>query len=162
MHYIRIGKLGHIARMLNPKNRNGPVACTTYPTKPGESCRKAITAQERIEASILTHTTWMSDPPERKTVTLLIYEVGPNGITINTQKEFDDEAQWKYLEEMLKSKVEKRIAERISLAHHKLPELFKQIKTDTKITYPFKYGCMSREYMYPELGNQLEKEHCTR
>jgi hypothetical protein len=72
MHYIRIGKLGHIARMLNPKNRNGPVACTAYPTKPGESCRKAITAQERIEASILTHTTWMSDPPERKTVTLLI------------------------------------------------------------------------------------------
>jgi hypothetical protein len=78
------------------------------------------------------------------------------------QKEFDDEAQWKYLEEMLESKVEKRIAERISLAHHKLPELFKQIKTDTKITYPFKYDCMSGEYMCPELGNQLEKEHCTR
>jgi hypothetical protein len=42
-HYIRIGKIGNIARMLNPKNRNGPVACSSHPTKPGEPSKKART-----------------------------------------------------------------------------------------------------------------------
>ncbi len=65
-HYIRIGKIGNIARMLNPKNRSGPVACSSYPTKPGKPSKKARNDEERVKASILTHNAWMSDPHGKK------------------------------------------------------------------------------------------------
>jgi hypothetical protein len=62
-HYIRIGKYGTIARMINPKLRSGPVAGNFYPTLPGEPIRRAINDHERKEASILTHIAWMDNPP---------------------------------------------------------------------------------------------------
>jgi hypothetical protein len=52
--------------MTNPKFRKGPVAGNFYPTKPGEPIERAINNSERKEASILTHSTWMSDPPRNK------------------------------------------------------------------------------------------------
>jgi hypothetical protein len=48
--------------MINPKQRSGPVACKKYPTKTGEDTRYAINNEERQEASLLTHTAWMTDP----------------------------------------------------------------------------------------------------
>jgi len=56
--------------MLNPKSRNGPVACSSYPTKPGEPSRKARNDKERVEASIITHKAWMSNPPGKKKLPL--------------------------------------------------------------------------------------------
>jgi hypothetical protein len=56
---------------------------------------------------------------------------------------------------MLNNKVSEETVERIRLAHQKLPKLFRQIQTDTKMTYPFKYDCISGEYLYPDLEKKL-------
>jgi hypothetical protein len=45
-HYICIGKYGNIARMINPKQRCGPVAGNFYPTLPGEPIRRTINDYE--------------------------------------------------------------------------------------------------------------------
>ena len=58
---------------------------------------------------------------------------------------------------MLTDKVSTEIAERVRMAHQKLPKLFHQIKTDTKITYPFKYDCTTGEYLFPALEKNLRK-----
>jgi len=120
MHYMRIGKYGIIARMTNPKNQSGPVACSTYPMAVGKAGRKAISDAECVEAIILTHTAWMSDPPGQKTCNFLDIiedDIGPRGINVNAGKIFDDESQWKYLEDMLENKVDEEIAKRIIFAH---------------------------------------------
>ena len=159
-HSIRIGKYGTLARMTNPQPRSGPVAGSFYPTKPGEPIRRATNDHERKEASILTHEAWMNNPPGEKNCHFLdIVEdaVGPNGITITPEKIFDNEAKWKYLGGDLNEKVTDEIAKRISLAHQRLPEIFRQISTDTKITYPFKYDCITGEYLYPTLEANLRK-----
>jgi len=125
-HYIRIGKIGNIARMLNPKNRSGPVACSSYPTKPGELSKKARNDEERVEASILTHKAGMSNLPGKKNchfIDIIEDSVGPNGVNINTEKVFDDAAQWNFLEDMLKNKVDEEMVERISFAHKKTPNI---------------------------------------
>lgn len=44
------------------------------------------------------------------------------------------------------------------VSNEKLPELLCQIKTETKITYPFKYDCISGEYLYPDLNKKLQKK----
>jgi hypothetical protein len=66
-HYIRIGKYGTTARMTNPKPRTGPMAGSQYPSKPGEHIRLAVNDHERREASLLTHSTWIGDPPVDRT-----------------------------------------------------------------------------------------------
>jgi hypothetical protein len=58
---------------------------------------------------------------------------------------------------MLKNQVDEEMVERILFAHKKLPTLFKQIKTETKIIYPFKNDCSSGTYLYPELEANLRK-----
>jgi len=50
-------------------------------------------------------------------------EVGPNGIIINPDKDFDTEAEWKYLEGILEHKTDVETVEKIKIAHKKLPEL---------------------------------------
>ena len=107
-HYIHIGKHGNIARMINPKQRNGPVACSYFPAKPGEPIKKALNDEERKEANIRTRNAWMSDPPGKKNCHFLdIIEdrVGPHNITINADKVSDADAQWRYLEQMLDGKI---------------------------------------------------------
>jgi len=84
-------------------------------------------------------------------------DIGPHGISIDPNKVFDDEAQWKYLEGLLQNKVDLDIASKIKSAHSRLPELFRQIHTDTKVTYPFKYDCVTGEYLYPDLERNLRK-----
>jgi len=106
-YYIRIGKHGHIARMINPKNRTGPTACNFYPTLQGVPGKKAITDEERQEASIITHTMWMANPPGGKNCHFLDItqdEVGPNGVSICADKLFDEDAEWQYLNGPLDSK----------------------------------------------------------
>jgi hypothetical protein len=58
---------------------------------------------------------------------------------------------------MLDKKVSEDTAKRIKLAHQKLPKLFQQIKTETKIAYPFKYDCITGKFLYPDLEKQLRK-----
>ncbi|MFN9983616.1 MAG: hypothetical protein ACK53Y_27065, partial [bacterium] len=58
---------------------------------------------------------------------------------------------------MLDEKVSEDTAKRIKLAHQKLPKLFQQIKTETKIAYPFKYDCITGKFLYPDLEKQLRK-----
>lgn len=58
--------------MTNLKPCSGPVAEGIYPSKLGEPIRKAINDEERKEASIITHTAWMNDPPGLRTVISLI------------------------------------------------------------------------------------------
>jgi hypothetical protein len=158
LHAIRIGKYGTIARMINPKLRSGPTASKLYPPVPGEPKRYATNEAERKEASLLTHTAWMSNPPGQQNCHFLDLthdEVGPCGVEINCNKPFNVTAQWKYLDGLLESKVDKEIEDRIKLAHQRLPKLFEMIKIDKIIVYPFRYDCVSGEYMHPELEQSL-------
>jgi hypothetical protein len=160
LYYMRIGKYGNIARMNNPKMRSGPIAGKFYPSKPGETPRRAINDEERKEASLATHEQWMDNPPGGKNchfLDIISDEVGPHGIKIEPNKTFDDLAEWQYLEGMLHDKVNSETAERIRAAHNKLPKLFQQIKTDTKIIYPFKYDCTTGEFLYSKLEFDLRK-----
>ena len=82
----------------------------------------------------------MDNPPRNKNchfLDLIEDEVGPCGITVNPDKEFDDEAQWQYLEGFLEEKTDAETAAHVKFAHQKLPELFKRVNTNTSITYPF-------------------------
>ena len=65
--------------------------------------------------------------------------------------------EWKYLEGMLASKVDNEIADRVKLAHLKLPTLFRTIKTDKKIVYPFQYDYNTGVFKYPDLESKLRK-----
>jgi hypothetical protein len=113
--------------MTNPKPRTGPIAGSQYPSKPGEHIRLAVNDHERRQASLLTHSTWIGDPPGRQNCHFLDKtedDVGPCGISINPDKPFDQEAQWKYLDGLLQDKVDNFTAERIIHAHQRLPTLF--------------------------------------
>jgi hypothetical protein len=115
-HYLRIGKHGNIARMINPTNRNGPTASNFYPMIQGQPGRKAISNEERKEASIITHTMWMANPPGEKNCHFLDItsdEVGPNGVDILLNKPFDKQAERQYLGGPLETKVDSDIATRI-------------------------------------------------
>ena len=159
-HSIRLGQYGPIARMTNPKPRSGPVAGSLFPTKPGEPIRRAINDHERQEASTTTHTMWMNDPPGTQNCHFLekvFDDLGPRGINVMPEKVFNAEAEWKYLEGILADKLDDDIANRVRSAHHKLPTLFKQIKVEKTIIYPFRYDCESGEYNYPDLELNLRK-----
>ena len=68
------------------------------------------------------------------------------GVSINHRQIFDDDTEWKHLEAILATRLNEETSERIFLVHQKLPILFQQIKTDTKITYPFKYDCITGKF----------------
>ncbi len=159
-YYIAIGKYGTIARMVNPKQRTGPTASFVYPTKPGEPIRRAINNSERIEASLLTHNMWIGDPPGKINchfIEKISDEVGINGISINPDKKFDMKAEWNYLEGLLEEKTNPEIANEVRMAQNKLPILFKHIKAETKLNYPFKFDCLTGEFLYPQLEYSLRK-----
>jgi hypothetical protein len=104
---------------------------------------------------------WIGDPCGKQNchfLEIIDNDVGPHGITIDPDKIFDDEAQWRYLEGMLHEKVDTEIAGSVKFAHHRLPELFKQTKKDLRITYPFKYDCISGIFLYPEIELNLRKK----
>lgn len=158
-HYIRIGKYGNIARMINPKPHSGPIAGSYYPSKLGEPTWYAINDIERQEASLLTHNSWIGDPPGTQNCHFLNKsgdDVGPCGISLN-YNEFDAAAQWKYLDGLLHQKVDNPTVERIIYAYHRLPTLFEQINTTNKIIYPFKYDSLTGEFLYPEVEKQIRK-----
>jgi len=162
-HFIRIGKTGNIARMINPKVKTGPSASGIYPSKPGDPVRRATNDHERQEASILTHTPWMDNPPGLKNchfLDIIEDEVGPCGVSINPNKPFDDEAKWKYLDGLLHEKLDEETEARVTYAHQRLPELFSKIKSDQTIIYPFRYDCESGEYLYADLNKNLRKNIC--
>ena len=162
-HAIRIGKYGTIARMTNPKPRSGPTANNAYPTIAGQPGMPAVSDHERKEASLKTHEMWMSNPPGTKNCHFLDItadDIGPNGITINPEKQFDADAAARYLKGTLTDMVCEDIVQRIKVAHEKLPELFRRVDTETKLTYPFKYDCISGEYLGYDLEKQLRKNIC--
>jgi len=102
----------------------------------------------------------MNDPPGAQNCHFIDIEqdeVGINGVTINPNKEFDAEAEWKYLEGALLEKTNPEITERVRAAHKKLPNLFQHINSNSKLTYLFKYDCIYGDFMYPELERQLRK-----
>jgi len=106
-HLIRIGKFSSIVNMVNPKSRSGPIAGKLYPTKPSEPPRQAINDHERMEASLLTHNIWIDDPPGLINCHFLektVDSVGPQGVSINPDKPFDDGAEWNYLKGLLSQK----------------------------------------------------------
>ncbi len=83
LYYMWVRKYGNIARMNNPKMHSGPIAGKFYPTKPGETPRRAINDEERKEASLITHEQWMDNPPGGKNchfLDIISDEVGPHGI----------------------------------------------------------------------------------
>ena len=125
-----------ILALPNPKPRSGPTASSSYPATAGQPIRRAVNDRERQEASIQTHEMWMSDPPGLKNCHFLDSssdDIGPHTVIVNPDKVFDEEAERLYLDGMLNDKVSPDIATRIKLAHQKLPELFRKIKTDQKI-----------------------------
>jgi len=94
----------------------------------------------------------MNDPPGSKNchfLDIMEDEIDPIGVTIDYNKSFDEDPQWKYLQDLLDNKVSEEIANRITSA---------LIKMDTRITYPFKYDCRSGKYLYPELEENLHKK----
>jgi hypothetical protein len=110
--------------MNNPKIQSGPVAGKIYPTKPEEPICHAINDRERKEASLITHKRWIDNPPGTQDchfLDIINDDIGPHGISINPQKQFDADAEWKYLEGMLAEKVNNDTAEKIKLAHQKVP-----------------------------------------
>jgi L-rhamnose mutarotase len=122
-HLLRIGKFGAIACMVHPKSRSGPVAGKLYPTKPNKPARLAINDRERMEASLLTHQMWMDNPPGQVNCHFLEKvedDMGINGININPDKAFDEEAEWSYLKGILLETTPHDIADRIRQAHKKL------------------------------------------
>ncbi len=146
--------------MTNPKTRQGPSASNFYPTRPNEPIRRTINDFERQEASLLTHTAWIDNPPGKQNCHFLDLredEVGPSGVTVNHNKEFDTNAKWAYLDGNLNDKVDDETAARIAYAHKKLPELFSKIKSDTKIIYPFKFDCTNGTFTYPDLETSFRK-----
>jgi hypothetical protein len=115
-HNIRVGKYGNIANMINTKDRSGPTACKSFPAEPGDPIRLAVNDEERKEATILTHTAWMADPPGNQNCHFLDIvkdEVGPTGVTISTDKQFDATAQWNYLDCFLDNKYDMEIVDRM-------------------------------------------------
>jgi len=95
-HLIRIGKYGSIVRMNNPKIQSGPVAGKIYPTKPEEPICHAINDRERKEASLITHKRWIDNPPGTQDchfLDIINDDIGPHGISINPQKQFDADAE---------------------------------------------------------------------
>jgi hypothetical protein len=101
---------------------------------------------------------WMDNPPGAKNchfIDITEDEIGPNGVSIHADREFNKDAQWKYLEGMLEDRLDDEVVARMNNAHQRLPELFKKFKTDTKIIYPFKYDCITGTYLYVELEKNL-------
>ena len=157
-----MGKYGNIANMINTKDRSGPTACKSFPAEPGDPIRLAVNDEERKEATILTHTAWMADPPGNQNCHFLDIvkdEIGPTGVTISTDKQFDATAQWNYLDCLLDNKYDMEIVDRIKYAHQRLPTLFKEIKTDKILVYPFQYHCTTGEFMYHEVELNIRKKH---
>jgi hypothetical protein len=106
--------------MINPKCRSGPTASNFYPSKPGEPKRYATNDEEQKEASLLMHTSWMSNPPGKQNchfLDLIQDDVGPCGVVVNHNKQFGANAQWKYLDGLLASKVDTETEDRIKMAH---------------------------------------------
>jgi len=102
----------------------------------------------------------MSNPPGSKNCHFIDIEedeTGPTGVSICSNKPFDNIAQWKYLDGLLEQKLDYEIAERVKLAHQRVPRLFEKIKTDTFLTYPFRYHCLTGEYMYPDLEHHIRQ-----
>lgn len=158
IHSIRIGQYGSIARKTNPKPRNGPTANSSYPTIAGQPGTPAINDRERKEASLKTHEMWMSNPPGTKNCHFLDITadaIGPNGITVNPEKEFDAIAAAQYLKGTLNEMVCEDTVKRIKLTHEKLPELFRRVDTETKLTYPFKYDCTTGD-LHRRLPPQMQ------
>jgi len=159
-HYMRIGKYGNIANMINSKDQSGPTACKTFPTDPGNPIQYAVSDHERKEATILTHTAWVSDPPGNQNchfLDLVKDEIGPTGVNVSADKVFDANAQWNYLDGILENKYDAEIVDRIRYAHQRLPTLFARIKTDKVLIYPFRYHCETGEFMYPDLEANIRK-----
>jgi hypothetical protein len=115
-YLVRIRKYGSIARMTNPKVHSGTTAGNFYPTKPNEPARPAINDRERKEASLFTHKIWINDPQCIKNCHFLDTiedNIGTRGATVNPEKIFDAEAEWKYLEGLLEEKTNEEIAKRV-------------------------------------------------
>jgi hypothetical protein len=107
----------------------------------------------------------MNNPPGQKNshfLDIIDDDVRPHGVSVHPDKEFDDEAQWKYLENLIQEKkaTNDEILDRVKIAHQKLPELFKKVTTDTRITYPFKYDCITGSYLSDELEKNLQNDIC--
>jgi len=60
-----------------------------------------------------------------------------------------------YLDGLLQSMTDCETYERILYAHQRLPALFSKIKTENKLSYPFKYDSTSGLFLYPNLEKHL-------
>jgi hypothetical protein len=88
-YYIQIEKNGQIARMINPKPRSGPMASKIFPPRPGETKRYTMNDHKHKEAALLTHTSWMADPPGTQNchfLDIINDEVGKCGVHVDPQK----------------------------------------------------------------------------
>ena len=93
----------------------------------------------------------MDNPPASRTchfLDLLEDDVGPCGVSIQSDRIFNESTNWSYLDGILHEKVDDEIAACIAFAHNGLPELFPKIHTDTRIVHPFKFDCITGEFIY--------------
>ena len=69
---------------------------------------------------------------------------------------------WNYLEALLATKVNEETAERIIFAHQKLPILFKQMQTESKIICIRLNMTVFLENFYTQNWKTTEKKYCVR
>jgi hypothetical protein len=130
-----------------------PAANKTYPKKGGEPIRYAKSSMEIQEATLKTHIPWVHDPPGNINCHFMSTtsdEAGINGVDINPTKPFDRESQKAYLGKHLRDCLDDNIAEKVKTAHQRMPKMFERISNETSIIYPFKYDCVSGEFLYTD------------
>jgi len=161
LYYIRIGKIGKIANMINPKPRSPHTANKTYPKKGGEPIRHAKTSMEIREATLETHIPWTHNPPGNVNchfISTTSDEAGVNGAIIDHTKPFDTASQTAYLGKHLKDCLNNNITEKVKNAHQRLPKLFERTKDETTLIYPFKYDCITGQFLHQELEIYLRQD----
>jgi len=102
----------------------------------------------------------MDNPPGSQNchfLDLLEDDVGPCGVSIQNDKSFNERTNWSYLNGILHEKVDDEITTCIAFAHNRLPELFSKIHTDTRIVYPFKFDCITGEFIDPKFEKNFRK-----
>jgi hypothetical protein len=144
--------------MINPKPRIPPAVNKTYPKMGGGPIRYAKSSMEIQEATLETYIPWVHNPPGNINchfISTTSDEAGINGVTIDPTKPFDRETQKAYLGKHLSNCLNKDIAENVKTAHQRMPKLLERISNETSIIYPFKFDCVSGEFLHMELEEYL-------
>ncbi len=113
------------------------------------------------EAALETHIPWTHNPPGNNNchfISTTSDEADINGATIDHTKPLDSASQKAYLGKHLKDCLNNKITEKVKNAHQQLPKLFQRAKDETTLIHPFKYDCISEQFLHLELEIYLRRD----